>query len=68
MEKLWKITVYGYLVIAAVLFYKGFQDLSTDKNKAYMTIVLGALAIVVFFIKRNFRRRVVERNNKNKTR
>lgn len=57
MVKLYKLFEIGYLVMAAIFLYTGISNWTENRTKAYMGLFLGVLAILVFFFKRNFRKK-----------
>ena len=55
---------YGYLVIGAAFFIDGVLGWSLDKEAAFIKFGFGIFIILVFFLKRKFRRKIEERNKK----
>ncbi len=64
MIKALKIFQYAYLVIAIVLIYEAFSNWSEDRSKSYFLIFFAALAIFMFFFRKNFRKRIEDRHKK----
>lgn len=62
MNKLWNIVQYGYLVAAAICLIEGFLRINTGDNKVYLFFGFAVVFIVMFFVKRKFRRKIEERN------
>ncbi|PZD77777.1 hypothetical protein [Mesonia sp. K7] len=62
MKKLYKYFEYAYLFIAALFTYEAITSWSTDRSHAYLCFAFVAVAIFMFFFKRNFRRKMEERN------
>ena len=65
MNKIWKFLQYGYLIIAIICFVEGVIKL-TNKDWVNGAILLGVaiLVIILFLVKRRFRKRVEARQNK----
>ncbi len=66
MNKLWKYTQYGYIVVAIVLLIDAITRWSTDRNQAYFSIVFAVFITAIFFFKRWFRRKIEKKNNERK--
>ena len=47
-----KFTQYLYILIAIFLFYKGFSELDTNNDGKWLYFILGAMCIVMFFVRR----------------
>lgn len=62
MNTLWKYIQYGYLVIAIILFIEGFLNWNVNPKKSYLTFGLAIFAVLMFFFKRRFRKKIEERN------
>ncbi|MFK5982006.1 MAG: hypothetical protein QM499_03745 [Flavobacteriaceae bacterium] len=54
---------YLYIVMAAMSVYVVITSWTIDRNRAYLFIVFSIVAILMFFFKRNFRKKIEERNN-----
>ena len=62
MNKLWKFLQYGYLVVGAIFLVEGFLHLNEDKQKAIFMFAFSIFITLIFFLKRNFRKKVEKRN------
>ena len=62
MNKLWKFLQYGYLVVGVVFLIEGILEWSNDKQKAIFMFAFSIFIILIFFFKRNFRKKVEKRN------
>ena len=56
---------YAYLVFAALFLYDAFAKWSNTGEVAYASIILGALAIFMFFFKRKFSKKFQNRDQSN---
>jgi L-asparagine transporter-like permease len=65
MNKLWKYIQFGYIIIAIILFIEGILRFSDDKNKAYLYFGFSLFLVLIFFLKRFFRKKVDKRNQQN---
>ena len=63
MNKLWSIVQYGYLIAAAVCLIEGFLRLNTNDNKIYLFFGFAVVFVIMFFVKRKFRQRIIKKNN-----
>lgn len=66
MNKIWKYTQYGYLVVALVLVVDAVMRWNTDPNQAYLSIAFAIFMLLIFLFKRNFRKKIEQRNNQQK--
>lgn len=66
MTKFWKFFEYGYLIIAVVLFVDGVSRWNSEREKAYLIIGFGALAVFMYFFKKRMRKRFEQRINNKK--
>ena len=55
MKSIVKIIEWAYLVIALVFIVEIIRNWSEDRQKAYVSIAMAALAIFMFIFKRRFR-------------
>jgi len=65
MSKFWKIFQYGYLIIALIFFIEGIIRWNLEREKAYIWFSFGFFITLVFFFKRNFRKKIEKRNTQN---
>ena len=64
MNKIWRYTQYGYLVVAVVLLIDAATRWSADRSQAYFSIAFAIFMLLIFLFKRNFRKKIERRNNK----
>ncbi|HKJ06846.1 MAG TPA: hypothetical protein VJ970_05215 [Flavobacteriaceae bacterium] len=62
MQKYWKIAEYVYLIIAIVCVVEIFLNWSVDRQRAYLYIVFGLVAVFMYFFRRRYRKRFEDRN------
>lgn len=62
MNRLWSIMQYGYLVLGVVFFITGVLNWSSDKEEALIMIGFAIFIVLIFFLKRNFRKKIAKRN------
>lgn len=62
MNKLWKFLQYGYLVVGAIFLVEGFIRWNGDREKALFMFGFSIFIILIFFFKRNFRKKIEKRN------
>jgi len=62
MNKLWKFLQYGYLVVGAIFLVEGFLRWNEDREKALFMFGFSIFIILIFFFKRNFRKKIEKRN------
>jgi len=63
MKRYYKFIEYAYLIIAVFLMVETFLNWKTEPQKAYLYLAFALLAIFMYFFKKNFRKRM---NNRNK--
>jgi len=63
MKRYYKFIEYGYLIIAIFLMVETFLNWKPQPQKAYLYLAFSLLAIFMYFFKKNFRKRM---NNRNK--
>ena len=66
MNKIWKFFQYGYLLIGIICLIEGIVRLNEQRERAYLFIGFSIFITLVFFLKRSFRKKVLERNNQKK--
>mgnify|MGYP003688239027 FL=1 len=62
MNNIWKFLQYGYLIIALILLVEAIIELKDDQNKALFMLGLSIFISLIFFFKRNFRKKIEKRN------
>lgn len=58
-----KYTQYAYLIAAAFLLYDGFSKLNSGTDVPYLSFILGAGALAMFFFRRKFAKKFEDRSN-----
>ncbi len=62
-NKIFHLFEYLYLAMAAFSVYLVIANWNLDRNKAYLFVLFTIVAIFMFFFKRNFRKKMQQRNN-----
>ncbi|CAL2103509.1 conserved protein of unknown function [Tenacibaculum sp. 190130A14a] len=62
MNALWKYIQYGYLVVGIIFLVEGILKWNSDKQQAIIMFGFAIFITLIFFFKRNFRRKVEKRN------
>ena len=62
MQKLWKIFEYGYLIIAVIFLIETVLNWNENRERAYLLLPFSGVAIIVYFFRKRFRKRVENRN------
>ena len=62
MNTLWKYIQYAYLVIGVIFLVEGILKWSSDKQQAIIMFGFAIFITLIFFFKRNFRRKIEKRN------
>ena len=60
--KLLKLFQYAYILFAILFSYEAIVSWNVDRNKSYMSILLVALAVFMFFFRKKFRKKIEDRN------
>ncbi len=61
-KKVYQLFEYAYILMAALSLYVVISNWEEDRNRAYLFAFFGIVAIFMFFFKRNFRKKMEERN------
>lgn len=61
-KKIFKLFEYVYLVMAVFSLYLVWENWADNRTRAYLFAFFAVVAIFMFFFKRNFRRKMEERN------
>jgi len=61
-NKIYRLFEYAYLIMAAFSIYLVYINWEEDRNRAYLFAFFTVVAIFMFFFKRNFRKKMEERN------
>lgn len=64
MMKFFKFFEYAYLAIAAFFIFETVRTWNEPGSNRYFFLVFAAVAIFMYFFKRNFRKRMEKRNKK----
>lgn len=62
MNRLWKYLQYGYLVVGIIFLIEGFLQWAEDRQKALFMFGFAIFITLIFFFKRNFRKKIEKRN------
>ncbi|WP_299119910.1 hypothetical protein [uncultured Winogradskyella sp.] len=62
--KILKFFQYAYIIFAALFLWDAITSWSTDRSRAYMSLVFTALAIFMFFFRKRFGKKFEDRNKK----
>lgn len=63
MKKIYKFIEYGYLLIATIMLVEAIIHWSSNLQKAYIFLGFSILAILMYFFKKRFRKKI-ENNDK----
>lgn len=58
-----KYTQYAYLVAAAFFIYDGISKFDSNRNQAYLSLLLALMAVGMFFFRKKFAKKFEDRNN-----
>jgi len=61
MNKIWKFLQYGYLIIALIFLVEALFEWKEDQNKALFMLGFSIFILLIFFLKRNFRKKIEKR-------
>ena len=64
MNALWKYLQYGYLVVGIIFLVEGILKWNSNREQAFIMFGFAIFITIIFFFKRNFRRKIEERNKK----
>lgn len=57
-----KFIEYAYLVIGVLFAIEAFRKLGVDNSRSFLMIALGVMALLMFFFKRWFRKKIRREN------
>lgn len=60
--KLLQFFQYAYIFFAVLFVYDAISKWSTERNRAYISLFLAAVAVFMFFFRKRFRKKFEERN------
>jgi hypothetical protein len=63
-NKIYRLFEYAYLAMAAFSVYLVITNWTDNRNRAYLFVFFTLVAIFMFFFKRNFRKKIEDRNRK----
>ena len=63
-NKIYRLFEDVYLAMAVFSVYLVVTNWSDNRNRAYLFIFFAIVAVFMFFFKRNFRKKIEERNRK----
>lgn len=66
MSKLWRYIQYGYLVVGIIFIVEGVLKWNSNTEQALIMFGFAIFIILIFFFKRNFRKKIEERNHQEK--
>jgi len=61
-NKIYQLFEYAYLVMAVFASYLVYENWTANRTRAYLFAFFVVVAIFMFFFKRNFRKKIEERN------
>jgi uncharacterized membrane protein len=61
-NKIYRLFEYAYLIVAVFFAYEAINNWNEQPNRAYLFLFFVVIAIFMFFFKRNFRKKMEERN------
>ena len=61
MNNIWKFLQYGYFVVALIFLVEAIFEWKEDKNKALFMLGFSIFILLIFFLKRNFRKKIEKR-------
>ncbi len=62
LNKVYRFFEYAYLIIAAFFAYEAVMNWQSQPFRAYLFLFFVVIAIFMFFFKRNFRKKMEDRN------
>jgi len=62
--KIFKIFQYAYLVFAVLFLYDAYSNWEVEQTRSYSSLLLGALAIFMFFFRQKFNKKFDSKDNK----
>jgi len=61
MNKIWKFLQYGYFIVALIFLVEAIFEWKEDQNKALFMLGFSIFILLIFFLKRNFRKKIEKR-------
>ena len=65
MKRIYKFIEYGYLLIAIILIVESIMHWNSNRQKAYIFLAFSILAILMYFFKKHFRKKIENNDHKN---
>ena len=65
MNNIWKFLQYGYLVVGIIFLVEGILKWNSDRQESYIMFGFAIFITLIFFFKRNFRRKIEQRRKSN---
>tara|TARA_B100000795_G_C22723496_1_gene408461 strand:- start:521 stop:715 length:195 start_codon:yes stop_codon:yes gene_type:complete len=62
MNNIWKFLQYGYLIIAVIFLFEAVVQWKDDQNNAFLMLGFSIFILLIFFLKRNFRKKIEKKN------
>lgn len=62
-NKIYRLFEYAYLAMAIFSLYLVFTNWTDNRNRAYLFLFFMVVAVFMFFFKRNFRKKMENRDN-----
>tara|TARA_B110000003_G_scaffold276446_1_gene322956 strand:+ start:6448 stop:6642 length:195 start_codon:yes stop_codon:yes gene_type:complete len=62
MNNIWKFLQYGYLIIAVIFLVESITEWKDNQNKSLFMLGFSIFILLIFFFKRNFRKKIENRN------
>ena len=63
-NKIYRLFEYAYLAMAAFSVYIVVNNWSDNRNRAYLFMIFGIVAVFMFFFKRKFRKKIEAHHRK----
>ena len=61
MNNIWKFLQYGYFVVALIFLVEAIFEWKEDQNKSLFMLGFSIFILLIFFLKRNFRKKIEKR-------
>ena len=61
MNKIWKFLQYGYFIVALIFLVEAIFEWKENQNKALYMLGFSIFILLIFFLKRNFRKKIEKR-------
>ena len=64
INKVYKVVEYLYLAMAVFFAFEAINNWNENPNRAYLFLAFVGVSIFMFFFRRNFRKKIEERDKK----